>query len=395
MSYNRALHLSLRVFMKAYPALRRLLFTLPAELSHDLSLNTLALAERTKVLSAVSRIRSSKQSKQLQDESVELLGLHFPNRVGLAAGLDKNGDYFPALSSFGFGFIEIGTVTPIPQGGNPKPRMYRLVDHKAIINRMGFNNKGVDYLCDRVRRSVSKQPVNGGTSVDNGDEVQAPLIGINIGKNKATCDEQALNDYEIGLEQVYLLADYITVNISSPNTPGLRDLQFGENLRELLCGINNKRQQLREKHQRDTPVLVKIAPDMERDDLYQVLDFLLEFKMDGVIATNTTIDRRGIKTSPYAEQAGGLSGAPLTEKSFEMTELIANRLVAQAVSLPLISVGGVMSGEEASRRINAGADLVQLYSGFIYEGPSLVTDCRAAIQANVHKTSRQSLGDAR
>ena len=347
--------------MSLYPLFRALLFRLPAEVSHDLSLTALRWAEKLKLLAVYARL-SSRGRAAASDESVELFGLRFPNRVGLAAGLDKNGDYFRALSRFGFGFVEIGTVTPLPQDGNEKPRMFRLEEDRAIINRMGFNNKGVDYLLAEVQSS----PYPG-------------VLGINIGKNKLTAEEKALNDYEICLERVYEVADYVTINVSSPNTPGLRDLQFGEPLKRLLTGLEAKRQQLAELHQSRTPLLVKIAPDMADEDLYAVADMAAAAGMDGLIATNTTIDRAGLKDAELASQAGGLSGAPLTQKSLGVCEKLARHIASADYCLPLVSVGGIMSGNDAAQRIAAGADLVQVYSGFIFRGPELVTDARGAI----------------
>ncbi|MFT6389642.1 MAG: dihydroorotate dehydrogenase, partial [Cellvibrionaceae bacterium] len=263
-----------------------------------------------------------------------------------------------ALGRFGFGFVEIGTITPEPQPGNDKPRMFRLAEHEAVINRMGFNNKGVDYLVERVKRRV----YNG-------------VLGINIGKNKATPEEEALSDYQIAMTAVYPYADYITVNISSPNTPGLRKLQFGDSLKSLLSGIKETQQLLATEHGRYKPVVVKIAPDMSEDEIKFVSQSFLAHEIDGVIATNTTLDRKAVADSPFANEAGGLSGAPLTQAS---TEVIA-QLRSHLGNLPIIGVGGVMQGSDAVAKIKAGADLVQLYTGFIYRGPELVKDARIAI----------------
>lgn len=359
--------------MDAYTLLRRVLFSMPAEFSHDFSLKSLALAERLKLINAVGGDRKLQFAGQ-GDESVTLFGLRFPNRVGLAAGLDKNGDYFPALAQFGFGFLEIGTVTPEAQSGNAKPRMYRLEAHEAIINRMGFNNKGVGYLSNQVKAYPFHAPKY---------HRHPFILGINVGKNKLTSEADALKDYELAMEQVFELAHYITVNISSPNTPGLRNLQFGDSLKTLLRGVDLKRRELAEKFGTNKPILVKVAPDMEFDELDRVLDILLEFNMDGVIATNTTVERDSVADSRYGKELGGLSGAPLTQKSYAVCEHLANRIAQQKLVFPLISVGGIMSADEAARRISCGADLVQLYSGFIYKGPALVTQSRLAIlQAN-------------
>lgn len=337
-----------------YPVLRKLLFSLEPETAHDFSLECLGVAERLKLLSLFS--------PSVEDSPVELLGLTFPNAVGLSAGLDKNGDYFNALGQLGFGFVEIGTVTPEPQAGNPKPRMFRLAEHEAIINRMGFNNKGVDYLVDRVKN----RRFDG-------------ILGINIGKNKVTAEEDALSDYEIAMEKVYPYADYITVNISSPNTPGLRNLQFGDNLDRLLEGLAIKQAQLSEQHGRRVPVLIKIAPDMNEEEVASISQTFLKHKVDGVIATNTTLDKSAVSDSPHAEEMGGLSGAPLTQQS----TLIIQQLRAHLGSdMPIIGVGGIQQGSDAIEKLAAGANLVQVYSGFIYRGPALITDIRKAVAAH-------------
>ena len=344
-----------------YSLLRKLLFTLDPEISHDLSLDCLGAAERLKLLSLYN--------PNIASTPVELLGLRFPNAVGLAAGLDKNGDYFNALGQFGFGFVEIGTVTPKPQPGNPKPRMFRLADEEAIINRMGFNNKGVDYLVERVKR----RRFDG-------------ILGINIGKNKNTPEEHALQDYAIAMEKVYGYADYITINISSPNTPGLRNLQFGESLNVLLDGLVNKQQTLADKYQRRVPILVKIAPDMNEDDIKGVCHTFIKQGIDGVIATNTTLDKSAVSASPYSNEAGGLSGAPLTDQS---TEVIRQLRAELGADMPIIGVGGIMKGSDAADKIAAGANLVQIYSGFIYQGPGLIEGANDAIQQYHHTIAAQ------
>jgi len=334
-----------------YSLLRKLLFSFDPEISHDLSLDCLGAAER---LGLMPLFRPS-----LPQDPVELLGLTFPNPVGLSAGLDKNGDYFNALGQLGFGFVEIGTVTPLPQDGNPKPRMFRLPEHEAIINRMGFNNKGVDYLVDRVKR----RRYDG-------------ILGINIGKNKVTPEEEALSDYEIAMAKVYPYADYITVNISSPNTPGLRNLQFGERLETLLAGLSAKQEQLTQEYGHHVPVLVKIAPDMSDKEIESVSQAFLKYNIDGVIATNTTLDRDSVKGSANAEEAGGLSGAPLTEQSTHVIRQLRQHL---GQDIPIIGVGGIGKGSDAVEKLAAGANLVQMYSGFIYRGPHLVKEARSAI----------------
>lgn len=334
-----------------YSLAKKLLFSLDAETSHDLSLEWLGAAERLQLLKLFSR-------KVTADETT-VMGLTFPNRVGLAAGLDKNGDYFNALGQFGFGFVEIGTVTPLPQPGNPLPRLFRLEKEEAIINRMGFNNKGVDHLVGRVGRRRFKG-----------------ILGINIGKNKSTPEENALRDYQICMEKIYPCADYITINISSPNTPGLRNLQFGEALEKLLQGVKQKQKQLEQLHQRYVPVAVKIAPDMTSDEIKSIAATLLNAEIDGVIATNTTVSRGAVKNSRYAGEAGGLSGRPLNEMSTQVIRLLADELKG---SIPIIGVGGIFCGDDAREKINAGANLVQIYSGFIYRGPELIAEAAGAI----------------
>ena len=334
-----------------YSLAKKLLFSLDAETSHDLSLEWLGAAERLQLLKLFSR-------KVTADETT-VMGLTFPNRVGLAAGLDKNGDYFNALGQFGFGFVEIGTVTPLPQPGNPLPRLFRLEKEEAIINRMGFNNKGVDHLVGRVGRRRFKG-----------------ILGINIGKNKSTPEENALRDYQICMEKIYSCADYITVNISSPNTPGLRNLQFGEALEKLLQGVKQKQKQLAQLHERYVPVVVKIAPDMTGDEIKSIAATLLNAEIDGVIATNTTVSRGAVKNSRYAGEAGGLSGRPLNEMSTQVIRLLADELKG---SIPIVGVGGIFCGDDAREKINAGANLVQIYSGFIYRGPELIAEAAGAI----------------
>tara|TARA_R110001592_G_scaffold171325_1_gene409618 strand:- start:19150 stop:20097 length:948 start_codon:yes stop_codon:yes gene_type:complete len=296
----------------------------------------------------------------IPNDPCKVMGIHFPNRVGLAAGLDKNADHMDALGALGFGFIEVGTVTPRPQPGNPKPRLFRLIDEKAIINRMGFNNKGIDHLIERVKRSHFSGP-----------------IGINIGKNFDTPVENANSDYLHGLRAAYPHATYITVNVSSPNTPGLRSLQFGDSLNSLLDVLKEQQALLAKQFGRYVPIVIKIAPDMTDEELVLVGESLKARELDGVIAGNTTLDRESVKASPFAKEAGGLSGAPLTQKS---THVIKQLKSVLGGSLPIIGVGGIMSGEQAVEKINAGASLVQLYTGFIYQGPRLIRECVESIR---------------
>jgi len=335
-----------------YSILRNILFQLSPETSHELSMEWMSAAHRLKLLSPFI--------KDTRSNPVEVMGIHFPNQVGLAAGLDKNGDHIDALGALGFGSIEIGTVTPRPQPGNPKPRLFRLKENKAIINRMGFNNKGVDHLVDRVKKSQYSGP-----------------IGINIGKNFDTPVEEANADYIKGLRAVYAHATYITVNVSSPNTPGLRSLQFGDSLNLLLDDIKQEQNTLAGIHGRYVPIAIKIAPDMTEEEITLVAKSLAEREIDAVIAGNTTLDRKKVEGYPFCDEAGGLSGAPLTDKSTHVIELLAAALPS---SFPIIGVGGIMSGAMAADKIKAGASLVQIYTGFIYEGPGLIRNSVEAIR---------------
>lgn len=343
-----------------YPLIRKALFCLDPETAHELSLDFLGAAERLKLLS----VFGSKGPHR----PVEVMGLRFRNPVGLAAGLDKNGDYFNALGKLGFGFVEIGTVTPLPQPGNPRPRLFRLPEREAIINRMGFNNKGVDHLVAQVKRRRYEG-----------------ILGINIGKNAATPLENAVDDYLICLRKVYPYANYITFNISSPNTPGLRDLQFGDGLNRMLERLKAEQQAFYRAEGRYVPLAVKIAPDMDGEAITQVARALLEQGMDGVIATNTTVGRDGVENLPHADEAGGLSGLPVREKS---TVVISALREEVGDRLPIIGVGGILDAESAAAKIDAGASLVQIYTGFIYRGPSLVRE--AALGASQALQARQN-----
>lgn len=336
----------------SYSLLRAALFSLPPETSHDLSLDW---------ISALNRLGLVKPfMPQIAADPVTVMGIEFPNRVGLAAGLDKNAEHIDGLAAMGFGFIEVGTVTPRPQPGNPKPRMFRLKEHQAIINRMGFNNKGIDNLLAKAESRRFSGP-----------------LGINIGKNFDTPVENANDDYLIGLRKAYPMADYITVNVSSPNTPGLRTLQFGDSLKQLLEALKTEQLALQKEFGRYVPVAVKVAPDMSDDEIALVSVSLLEFELDAVIAGNTTLDRAGVVGSPYANEAGGLSGAPLLDKSNHVIAQFANELGGK---MPIIGVGGITEGEHALQKIKAGASLVQIYSGLIYRGPKLVRECVEAIR---------------
>jgi len=332
-----------------YGISKKILFAMPPELSHEVAMDWMGAAHRLGLL----KLFGSQPQKP-----VEVMGLKFPNPVGLAAGLDKNGDYFNALGDIGFGFVEIGTITPQAQPGNPQPRLFRLPEQNAIINRMGFNNKGVAHLVGQVKKRTYKG-----------------VLGINIGKNKTTPDDRALDDYIVCLREVYAFADYVTVNISSPNTPGLRSLQFGESLAQLVAGIKTEQKRLADIHGRYIPIAVKIAPDMNDDEIRAVASTLLDHQMDAIIATNTTLSRKGVEASPHANESGGLSGAPVRELSTHVIKTLTDYL---GDSIPVIGVGGIMCGEDAAAKFAAGAKLVQIYSGFIYRGPALIEECVAA-----------------
>jgi dihydroorotate dehydrogenase len=328
-----------------YSCVRPILFRLEPERAHAVTL---------KLLDMVSRTLPSTEFKAPR----QLMGLTFPNPVGLAAGLDKNGEHLPGLAALGFGFMEIGTVTPRPQPGNPLPRLFRLPEAKAIINRMGFNNAGVDALVANVKSANYRG-----------------ILGINIGKNKDTEAAHAAQDYVTCLHKVYPLADYVTLNISSPNTPGLRDLQYGATLRALLQTLKGEQQKLADMHRKYVPLVVKIAPDLSDEELDDIATILLESNIEGVIATNTTSSREGVAQLLHGNEVGGLSGRPLTQMS---TRVIARLYQTLRGTVPIIGVGGIMCGEDARAKIDAGAALVQLYSGLIYRGPALIREvCHA------------------
>jgi dihydroorotate dehydrogenase len=339
--------------MNLYSLLRPLLFKLDPETAHYATLKLLDMASA----SGISRMLYP----EIKATPVEVMGLNFKNPVGLAAGLDKNGDHIDALAALGFGFIEIGTVTPRPQPGNPKPRLFRLPEHQAIINRMGFNNLGVDHLIEQVRQASYKG-----------------ILGINIGKNFDTPIDQAVEDYLTGFRKVYAAASYVTINISSPNTKNLRQLQQTDELKALLSALKEEQFKLAEKHLRYVPVVVKIAPDLNEEEIAQIARLLAGFAIDGVIAANTTLDRTVITGHPLASEAGGLSGAPVRNKSTAVVRSLAAELNGRC---PIIAAGGILSAGDAQEKIAAGASLVQIYSGLIYQGPQLIAECVKGLSA--------------
>lgn len=329
-----------------YPFVRKALFKLDPERAHEVTFQQLRRVSGTPLEWLVRQNVPSKP--------VTCMGLTFKNPLGLAAGLDKNGECIDALGAMGFGSIEIGTVTPRPQPGNDKPRIFRLVEAEGLINRMGFNNHGVDNLVENVKKS----------HFDG-------VLGINIGKNKDTPVEQGKDDYLICMDKIYPYAGYIAINISSPNTPGLRTLQYGDALDDLLSAIKNKQQALQELHHKYVPVAVKIAPDLSEDELIQVADSLVRHNIDGVIATNTTLDRSLVQGMKYCDEMGGLSGRPVQLKSTEIIRRLSQELNGR---LPIIGVGGIDSVIAAREKMAAGASLVQIYSGFIFKGPPLIKE---------------------
>lgn len=332
--------------MNIYSLAKHLLFQLDAEFTHDLTLKSLKFAEKSGVLNCYPKapVCTPKQ----------VMGLTFANPVGLAAGLDKNGAVIDGMAKLGFGFIEIGTVTPRPQPGNAKPRLFRVKAAQGIINRFGFNNLGVDNLVENVKAAK-----------------YSDILGINIGKNFDTPNERAVDDYLTCMQKVYAHASYITVNISSPNTKNLRDLQAAEALSSLLASLKLEQKKLAEKHGKYVPMTLKIAPDLTQDQVIEIADLLMQHQIDGVIATNTTLSRDAVKGMQHSEEAGGLSGVPVRNQSTIVIQQLSQQLQG---ALPIIGVGGIFSGADAVEKIAAGADLVQVYSGLIYQGPKLVHD---------------------
>jgi dihydroorotate dehydrogenase len=334
-----------------YPFFRPLLFTLDPETAHEMALASLDIAAKFGIAHALTR--------QPPPSPVTAMGISFPNRVGLAAGLDKNAAHIDGLAAFGFGFIECGTVTPRSQPGNPKPRLFRLPEADALINRLGFNNDGVERFLANAERATWRG-----------------ILGLNIGKNFDTPNARAVDDYLACLRAVYARASYVTVNVSSPNTKGLRDLQSEETLATLIAALKDEQTALSDKHGKYTPIAVKIAPDLTFPAIDGIARVLVRQKVDGVIATNTTIARDAVKGRPDADEAGGLSGRPLRAQS---TTVVAKLAKALDGALPIIGVGGIMSGADAKEKIDAGATLIQIYTGLIYRGPHLVLECARAL----------------
>ena len=331
--------------MSLYRLARPLLFALDPETAH---LVTLRLAGALSPLQRLAFVR----------KPIRAMGLDFPNPVGLAAGLDKDAAHIDALAALGFGFIEVGTVTPRPQPGNPKPRLFRIVDKQALINRFGFNNIGVDAFLRNIERTRWRG-----------------ILGINIGRNADTPPERAADDYAIGLDKVYARASYVTVNVSSPNTKGLRSLQEKNALESLLSRLSLLRNELTQKHGKRVPLALKVAPDLADEEIRDIADAVRRHRIDAVIATNTSLSRQGIEGSPYAVEAGGLSGAPIRERATHVLERFRSALQGEAA---LIGAGGILAGEDAAAKVRAGASLVQLYTGLVYRGPELVGECVAA-----------------
>ncbi|HCA26943.1 MAG TPA: quinone-dependent dihydroorotate dehydrogenase [Betaproteobacteria bacterium] len=337
----------------SYPLIRPLLFSLPPETAHRATLTGLQWLHRLKLSALLA-------PSHPDSGPCTAMGLTFPNRLGLAAGLDKNGEYIDALAALGFGFIEIGTVTPRPQPGNPRPRLFRVREAQALINRMGFNNHGVDALMNHIRRAEYRG-----------------ILGINIGKNFDTPLAQAVDDYVACLRTVYAAASYVALNISSPNTQDLRKLQGTEELDRLLATLKTEQQTLAVRHGKYVPLAVKLAPDLDTREIIAIADILLKHEVDGVIATNTTLSRQGVDHFPHGAENGGLSGAPLRIRS---TTVVKQLSLALAGKIPIIGAGGVMSGLDAQEKIRAGASLVQIYSGLIYRGPELIAEILASLR---------------
>ncbi len=334
--------------MNFYKIARSLLFKLDAEKAHDVSINGLRAMQSLGLTPLLE--------PNLQNNPINIMGLNFPNRIGLAAGLDKSGQCINGFGSMGFGFVEVGTITPRPQSGNPKPRLFRLKEHNAIINRMGFNNPGIENAIDNIIKS--SKGYNG-------------IVGVNIGKNKITPNAEALDDYMKGLRSFYNIADYIAVNVSSPNTSGLRELQSPEYARKLISPLMKERAILSHQYEKIVPIAVKLDPDMQRDQIMALAELFLELKIDAVIATNTTVSRNKVQDHKLSQELGGLSGKPLHSQSNDAIHNFKNSLNDE---IPIIGVGGILSKKDAEEKIEAGAKLLQIYTGLIYKGPALIRE---------------------
>ncbi|MDO4410237.1 MAG: quinone-dependent dihydroorotate dehydrogenase [Akkermansia sp.] len=339
---------------KLYSLAKSCLFKFNPETAHNMTLFGLRMAEKLRVLPMMMG--------DVPSDPVEILGMKFPNRVGLAAGMDKEADTINAFGQVGFGFVEVGTLTPRPQPGNDKPRLFRLIPHRAIINRMGFNNHGIYQGVENIRKATR---FNG-------------VLGVNIGKNKVTPNEDAVHDYLTCLKAAWDVADYIAINFSSPNTPGLRDLQAAEPAARLLASLKAEQANLEKESGVYKPIFMKVAPDVTEEHISELSRVFVEEGLDGLIVTNTTLSRVGVESHPHGNEAGGLSGAPLTTRSTEVIRAFASELQGR---IPIIGVGGIMCGADAVEKIKAGASLVQLYTGFIYRGPELIRECVEAMKA--------------
>lgn len=354
-----------------YSIARKILFSMNPETAHSVIMSNLDWAVNLGLTKLVTR-------DPLEDP-IEVMGLRFPNVIGLAAGMDKNGECVSAFGGLGFGHVEVGTVTPKAQPGNPKPRLFRVIPAQGIINRMGFNNHGADEVLEHLRSAAGFRSRGG-------------ILGINIGKNAVTPTERAVDDYLICLRKIYTHTDYVAINISSPNTKKLRELQADSQLSLLLSALTDERKRLMDNNRgKYVPIALKIAPDLDNDDILRIADQLVRYGIDGIIATNTTISRNAIQGMPHCEEAGGLSGKPLCERSTEVVDLLYKHLQE---TLPIIASGGVMSAEDALAKVQAGAKLVQLFTGFIYNGPVLVADCVDAI-AKWRKTQTGAMASLR
>ena len=334
--------------MNFYKIARSLLFKLDAEKAHDVSINGLRALQSLGLTPLLE--------PNLKNNPINIMGLNFPNRIGLAAGLDKSGQCINGFGSMGFGFVEVGTITPKPQSGNPKPRLFRLKEHNAIINRMGFNNPGIENAIDNIIKS---------------SKGYSGIVGVNIGKNKITPNAEALDDYMKGLRSFYNIADYIAVNVSSPNTSGLRELQSPEYARKLISPLMKERDLLSHQYEKIVPIAVKLDPDMQRDQIMALAELFLELKIDAVIATNTTVSRDKVQDHKLSQELGGLSGKPLHSQSNDAIHNFKNSLNDE---IPIIGVGGILSKKDAEEKIEAGAKLLQIYTGLIYKGPALIRE---------------------